>query len=153
MSEETKVTDEVHRELARKLFNQTWDLLDKEERTLEEDSQMIHSAHASRYHWGVVGTPVHLARGEWQISRVYSTLGRGEPAVYHAKLSLGHCEKNNIKDFDLAFAYEALARSYTVSGLNEKASEYYDLAENAGRQIKEEADRKYFMDELASVKP
>ena len=45
---------------------------------------MIHAAHASRHHWAAVGTGVNLARGEWQISRVYVTLGRGEPALFHA---------------------------------------------------------------------
>ena len=29
-------------------------------------------------------TPAHLARGEWQISRVYTVLGRPEPALNHA---------------------------------------------------------------------
>ena len=46
---------------------------------------MIHAAHASRYHWGEVGDDVNLARGEWQCSRVYAVLGRGEPALWHAR--------------------------------------------------------------------
>ena len=37
---------------------------------------MIHAAHASRYHWSQVGTKANLARGEWQVSRVYTVLGR-----------------------------------------------------------------------------
>jgi hypothetical protein len=35
---------------------------------------MIHSAHASRYHWQAVGDASDKAIGEWQISRVYSVL-------------------------------------------------------------------------------
>jgi hypothetical protein len=38
----------------------------------------VHSAHASRYHWGAAGDAdeaVNLARGEWPCSRVYAILG------------------------------------------------------------------------------
>jgi len=41
---------------------------------------MIHAAHASRFHWGEIGKPINLGRGEWQISRVYSVLNRPESA-------------------------------------------------------------------------
>ena len=64
------------KQLAKDLFNHVWTLLEKERRTTAEDDEMIHAAHASRYHWGKVGEPVNLARGEWQCSRVYAVLGR-----------------------------------------------------------------------------
>ncbi|MFW9874344.1 MAG: hypothetical protein ACFFG0_14660 [Candidatus Thorarchaeota archaeon] len=71
---------------------------------------MIHTVHASRYHWGILvsegkSTQLNLQRAEWIISRVYSVLGKGESAIYHAKMCLEITEKNNIGDFDLAFAY------------------------------------------------
>src|SRR5262249_61192788 len=52
-----------------------------------ETDEMIHRAHASRWHWArAAGTkPVNLARGEWLCSRVYSTIGRAEPARWHAQ--------------------------------------------------------------------
>ena len=76
----------TRRKLAADLFNHTWTLLEKPDRTAAEDDEMIHSAHASRYHWGEVGVgeQVNLARGEWQCSRVYAVLGRAEPALWHA---------------------------------------------------------------------
>src|SRR5579872_3500148 len=68
------VTDE--RLLAAQLFNETWRLMEQDNRTIEDDDRMIHAAHASRYHWGLVpeATPANLARGEWQISRVYAEI-------------------------------------------------------------------------------
>ena len=41
--------------------------------TREDDDRMLHAAHASRFHWGEAPEcrPENLARGEWQISRVY----------------------------------------------------------------------------------
>src|SRR6202008_682072 len=78
----------TRRALAVGLFNYTWTLLENPNRSPEQDDEMLHAAHASRYHWGEVGEKVNLARGEWQVSRVYSVLGRGEPALYHARRCL-----------------------------------------------------------------
>jgi hypothetical protein len=83
---------EEHRKFAVELFNLTWSLLDKKDRTKEDDDRMIHAAHASRFHWGEIGTPLEFERGEWQISRVYSALKRSEPATYHAKRCLEICK-------------------------------------------------------------
>jgi hypothetical protein len=142
---------ESHRKFAIDLFNLTWNLLDKKDRTPEEDDKMIHAAHASRFHWGEIGTPLEFERGEWQISRVYSVLKRSEPALYHAKRCLEICKKNNIGDFDIAFAYEASARAYATAGLKAQCNENMKLARKAGQQIKKEDDRKYFLSELATI--
>ncbi|WNB92183.1 hypothetical protein [Bacillus sp. NEB1478] len=66
-------------------------MIEKENRTKEEDPEMIHTAHASRFHWGIAGSPLNLARGEWQISRVYSILDMGDSALLHAEHSLDLC--------------------------------------------------------------
>jgi hypothetical protein len=152
MHTEDDVKDaELHRGFAVDLFNLVWELLDQETRTPEQDDRMIHAAHASRFHWGEIGTPLQFARGEWQVSRVYAVLNRPQAAIYHAQRSLELCEDNQIADFDLAFAYEALARAYAVAGNAAKREEYLALAEEAARQIEDEGNREYFRSELASV--
>ena len=70
----------ARRQLAVDLFNHVWTLLATPDRTMDQDDEMLHAAHASRYHWGEVGDAANRARGEWQCSRVYSVLGRPEPA-------------------------------------------------------------------------
>ena len=79
---------------------------------------MIHSAHASRYHWGEVPDheAVNLARGEWQCSRVYAVLGRAEPALWHARRCLEINEANGSADWDIASAFEAMARACLAAG-------------------------------------
>ena len=67
------------------LFNRAWELLELPDRTPEQTDELIHAAHASRYYWGRTGDSVRAARGEWQCSRVYATLGRAEPALWHAR--------------------------------------------------------------------
>lgn len=142
---------ELHKKFAIDLFNLTWNLLDKKDRTIGEDDKMIHAAHASRYHWSEIGTPLKFERGEWQISRVYSVLKRSESAIYHARRCLEICKKNNIGDFDIAFAYEAQARAYAVAGLKVQCKENIELATEAGQQIKKEDDRNYFLNELKTI--
>jgi DNA-binding transcriptional MerR regulator len=145
------VTDE--RLLAAQLFNETWRLMEKEERTRQDDDRMIHAAHASRYHWGQVpdATPAHLARGEWQVSRVYTVLERAEPALHHARRVLDLCQENGIGDWDLGFAYEALARAYAVAGDADQAREYTDRALAAAEDIAEAGDRELLLADLETI--
>ncbi len=149
--EREAIPPEVHRRLAVDLFNEVWRLLDARSRSVEDDERMLHAAHASRHHWGEVGERVNLARGEWQCSRVYSTLGRPEPAIHHARRSLELCEQGGVEDFDLAFAYEALARAHAVAGEVEEAGRFLRMARDAGDAIAEEDDRAVFFDELSTV--
>lgn len=151
MAENASGDRELHEKFAEALFNLTWDLLDKAERTAEEDDKMVHAAHASRFHWGEVGTPLEFERGEWQISRVYAVLNRPQAAIYHAQRCLTICQDNNIGDFDIAFAYEALARAYAVAGEPAKSHEYVKLAEQAAEQIEDKDNKDYFLSELGTV--
>ena len=132
-------------------FNGTWDLIEKTNRTPDDDTRMIHMAHASRYHWGEIGTPLNFARGDWQISRVYAILGQGGNALKYAKSCVQLCIDNQFGDFDLAFAYEAAARAYAVLGDTKMVSKHLDLAKEAGQVIEKEEDRKYFFSELGTV--
>jgi hypothetical protein len=59
---------------------------------------------------------VNFARGEWQISRVYSVLGRPEPAIIHAERCLEHSLAAGLPAFDVAFAHEALSRAHSIAG-------------------------------------
>jgi len=137
-----------HRQLGVDLFNEVWRLM----RTRENDDRMLHAVHASRFHWGESSEckPENLARGEWQVSRVYTVLGRGEPAVWHARRCLEHCEQNGIGDFDLAYAYEGLARAHALAGDGE-AEEWKAKARAAGDAIADAEDREHFDEDYATL--
>jgi len=108
-SQPANLTEEqFHKKMAVDLFKRTWDLLDKPERTPGENDELIHAGHASRFHWGKVGKPLNLARGEQQLSHIYAMLKRAEPALYHGQRALEICQANGIADFDIAFAGSSL---------------------------------------------
>jgi hypothetical protein len=139
--------------LAAQLFNETWRLMGLPDRTQDDTSRMIGAAHASRFHWSQVPghTPAHLARGDWLISRVYAELRRAEPALYHARLVLDTCLENGIGDWDLAFAYEALARAHAVAGERGRAREYTDQALAAAKDIAQDPDRELLLGDLETI--
>ena len=142
---------ESHKKFAINLFNLVWELLDKDKRTVDENDRMLYAAHASRFHWGEIGTSLEFERGEWQISRVYSVLNRSEEAIHHARRCFDICTENGIGDFDIAFAYEALARAHSVAGDAGKSNEYIRLGERAGELIEDKGDREYFLSELRGI--
>ncbi|MCP2322283.1 DNA-binding transcriptional MerR regulator [Hamadaea flava] len=140
-----------HRHFAKTLFNEVWRLMEKEDRSPADDAWMIHMAHASAYHWLEVGTPENVARSHWQCSRVYTVVGRAEPALYHAHLVLETCRANGIGDWDLAFAYEALSRAYTLAGEKEQARSWLERARLAADEIAADDDRELLLADLATI--
>jgi hypothetical protein len=131
------------------LFNGTWELIESR----KDDARMLHMAHASRYHWGEAPgcRPENLARGEWLISRVYCVLGRAEPALWHARLCRERVEEAGVGDWDLAYAYEALARASAVAGDVAAAGEWRARARQAGDAIAEREDREHFDEDFATL--
>jgi hypothetical protein len=78
-------------------------------------------------------------------------LGRAEPALFHAQECLEICQEHGYGDFDLAFAYEAVARAHAVAGDAAERDKYFKLAQEAGEQIAKEDDKQYFFAELNTV--
>jgi DNA-binding transcriptional MerR regulator len=145
----TQIGDE--RQLAIDLFNGVWRLIEQEDRTVEDDDRMLHMVHASRYHWGQVGAAANRGRGEGMCSRVYSILERPEPALYHARRYLEICQEHGIGDWDLAFAYEALARASAVAGDMEQARSWTEQALAAAEDIVEDGEREVVLADLETI--
>jgi hypothetical protein len=78
-------------------------------------------------------------------------LRRADSALHHAKRCLEICQQNNSGDFDIAFAYEAMARASTLAGDRPNCEKYVKLATEAGEQIKEAGDRDYFFNQLKTI--
>ncbi len=142
---------EEREKLAKDLFNLVWRYLEKPKRTVEENDLMVHAAHASCFHWGEVGSAENLAMGEWQISHVYAVLGRGESALYHGQRALEICKRSDVKDFALAYAYEALARAHALQGSADEAKRCIALGKATGQRIKDSMTRDLFLKDIASV--
>jgi hypothetical protein len=139
------MTDE--RQAGVDLFNETWRLIESR----EDDDLMIDCAHASAYHWSVAPEckPENRARSAWLVSRVYCVAGRAEPALHYAERCFQLCERYGLGDWDLAFAYEALARGSGVAGDQDAVQQYVELARAV--EIREADDRQQLEGDLATL--
>jgi len=140
----------LQRRVAASLFNETWSLLEKADRTAGEDERMVNAAHASRYHWGLIGEPVNFAVGEWQISRVYAVLGRAEPALHHARRALAYAEQVG-DPFQIGEAHEALARALAVAGDRDGLSRHRGLATAFIERIQDPEARETLLGDLSTL--
>jgi hypothetical protein len=149
MTEEEKLTvEESHKKFAVDFFNQIWPLLGKENRTPEEDEQMINAAHASLFHWRQIGKPIHSQRGEQMVSHVYAVLGMGESALFHAKKCYELTEENKFGDFDLGYSLAAMARANAAVGNKSEFEKYFKLAKEAGEKIEKKENKELFLSDL-----
>lgn len=150
--QDIETTQLWHKTFAVETNHLVWSLLSKPMRSHEEDEQMIHAAHASRFHWSEVGTPVHLTRGDWLLSHVYVLLNQPQQAFNYASACLAICQQNTIEDFDLAYAYEAMARAYAALDQKSQCEQYLQLAQEAGEQIQniEPEDKEIFFADFHS---
>jgi hypothetical protein len=136
------------------LYNSTWTLIEKADRTQAETDELIHRAHASRWHWARIGEPVNLARGEWLCSRVYATLGRGEPALWHARRCVEMSEAlpaEARETWDLPAAYEAMARASHAAGDPASGALWKAKAMTALEDIADADDRMPIEQDLATL--
>ena len=149
--ESAAIDADQHRALAVGLFNHVWELLSTPDRTPAMSAQMVHAAHASRFHWSQVGGPEQLAIGDWQCSRVYSVLGRGEPALHHAHASLAICHEAGLGGWVIAAAYEALARASGVAGDEVGKAHWLAVARQATAAIVDPKDREVIEADVATL--
>ncbi|MBT4283324.1 MAG: hypothetical protein HOD98_08515 [Candidatus Marinimicrobia bacterium] len=142
----------LHHYLGVELNQQTWTLLENKKREPQDDNRMIAFAKASLYHWERSSEfqPLNQQRGEWMISHVYSVLGKSENALSHAKKCWNLTESLKLEGFDLAYAYEALARAYGAAGNSIKLNEYFLKAKSSAEKIDEKDNRDLFISDLNS---
>lgn len=153
MSDEKVFTlAQAHKHFACTLNGETWKLLDKADRTPEDNTRMLSAAFASYYHWLHAGTPVNALRGEWLISRVYAFLGNAPESLRHAQacMQLAELRGPDAQDFDYAYAKECLARAFALSGSTEEAQALRSEAQTLAEQVADEEDRKIVLADLAA---
>lgn len=147
MSETEKMTlVEASRKFAVNANQQVWLYLEMSTRTPAQDEEMLLAAYASLYHWNQVGTIVNTQRGYWLLAHVYAVLSQPNPSRRYAEIchEITRQYPDDMKDFDMAYAFEALARAHAMQGDQKTASEFYGKAQQAGMIIADEEDRKIF---------
>jgi len=146
------VDEATHRRLAVDLFNRSWRLLELRERTADQDDELIHVTHASCYHWREVGGARQRRIGENQCARVHAALGHAEPALRHAERCLELVRAGDeLEDWELASAFEVLARAHLAAGNRDEAGRYAALTNDELAGIEDPDDREVIAGQLAEL--
>ncbi len=143
--------ESAHHFFAADCFNRTWELIERPNRSPQEDEQMLLLSLASLWHWTQRGdvTPKNLSVGHWQVARVYALLGQAENAHRYAQRSLELAQGE--APFQRGYAYEALARAEAVGGDAEKARGYLEEATKLAALVDDEEDRNYLVEDLKNI--
>ena len=146
-------TPDLYARMAKELFNQTWDLLDRTNRTPEEDLRMLGSALGSWAMWRRAGEPKNHAISDWQVSRVFAVLEEPGWAHRYAVAGLDLCREHNLGPFLQGYAWESVARAAHLSGDHESAAEAVAAARVAADLVEDPDDRQLMIDDLEDLTP
>ncbi|MFB1082879.1 hypothetical protein [Jeotgalibacillus sp. JSM ZJ347] len=145
------MNQEDHKKVAVECFNKTWDLIDKEDRTIDETLEMIRLAQTSRYHWGIAGDYVNWSRGDWQIAHAYAKAGNGEQSLIYAQSNERIHQQYGLTGFDEVFVYEALGRAYKLLGDEVQVEQALVKAKALTEKLENEKDRSYLGSQLKEL--
>lgn len=142
----------AHKFFSANCFNKAWELIDKTDRTPDEDQQMIRLNQASMWHWTQREdcTDKNLSIGYWQASRIYALLGQADNARSYGQLSLEYSKDQ--APFYGGYAHEALARAEWVAGSPEKAEEHLSRAKQMADDVEEQEDREVLEADLETIR-
>ena len=133
--------------------NQAWELLDKRDRTVEENEEMIRVSLASHWHWTQRDdcTPENVSAAYSQTSRICAVLGQAENARRYAQLCLEASQCDDVAPFYLAYAYEALARAELVAGHRDQMASFREEAYRIASTLPNQDAQGWLLDDLDTI--
>ena len=152
MSQESSFdTKPAHFYFSASCFNKAWELIEKADRTAQDDVQMILLAHASLWHWTQREdcTDKNLSIGYWQLSRIYALAGRADSALRYGQLCLDVSQ--NEQPFYCGYAHEALARAESLAGNRERTAAHLEQARQFVQRVESEDEKKMLLDDLETI--
>lgn len=142
---------EARAAIARELFNQAWDLLERTDRSPEDDLAMLGRALGSWALWRRVGEPRNHAVGDWQVSRVFAVLGDPAWAMRYAESGLEICRSRGLGPYLEACAWESVARAAGLAGDTGRRDQAVAAAREAADRVEDPDDRLLVLDDLETI--
>jgi hypothetical protein len=143
--------DVDHRKIAIESYSYCWGLLDRDDRSQDEDIELLTSACASRYHWSLAGGPEQWVVSDWMVSRAAAAIGEGSLSLAFALRATNAVPEFDAPDWLVASSAEGLARAYAALGSDQDRDEWLNTAESLVEAISDEEDRELIACQLASV--
>ncbi len=143
----------AHRWFSADCFNRAWALIDKKERTPEENEEMIRLSLASTWHWTQRPdcTNVNRSISLWQNSRAYALAGQAENARRYGQMCLDVSQSAALPPFYLGYAYEALARAERLGEDHQQVKALVIEARRLAAQVEDDEDRQLLLADLDTI--
>lgn len=144
--------NEGHVYFSAKAFNRAWDYIEQgDQRSVDEDLMMLHTAIASLWHWTQREDvkAENLSIGYWQVSRVFNLLKQPNNARTYGLLALKYAEE--LEPFFKAYAYETLARAAMLTNNRVIMMVYLEKARELTNLVTEEEDKQLLLKDLESI--
>ena len=143
----------AHRYFSTHCYNDAFDLIDKRDRSLDDDMRMLHLSMASLWHWSQRQdcTSTNLSIGYWQVARIYALLGQIDNARRYGQRCLEVSQTEGVEPFYMGFAYEALARAEAVAGDTLKRDGYLREAYAITERITSEEEKQMLVNDLRTI--
>ena len=143
----------AHKYFAAYCFNSAWPLIEKSERSPEEELGLVALGHASLWHWMHRSdcTDKNLSVGHWLLSRIYATLRDAVPARRYAESCLAISQRSELDPFYLAFAYEGIARAASIAEDWATVANALQQARSLSERIEDSENRTLLLNDLATI--
>ena len=142
----------AHKHFSAHCFNKAWDLIEKADRTPEDDRLMVALNQASIYHWLQRDDcdSQRLSVGYWQASRIQALLGNAAEALRLAEVCRSF--SGELKPFYHGYAHEALARAHRLAGSTKEVAHHLKLSGELAARIGDKGERQLLLADLEQLK-
>ena len=139
----------AHKHFSTQCFNRAWDLIEKTNRTPEENRLMLALNQASIFHWLQRDdcNSQRLSVGYWQASRIQALLGNAVEALRNANVCLTY--SGELKPFYLGYAHEALARAHSLAGDSQAVAAHLKLSLELANRVGDKGERDLLLADLS----
>jgi hypothetical protein len=131
------------KKLSVECFNECWEYIEKEDRSHEDNEEMVLLASTSLWGWKKRPdcTPENLSTGYWQLARVHCLSGNLAIAEAYGKKNVALSLKHRLPPFYLGYAYENLVQHAVMTNNLHQAKTYLEQANKQLESIKIESNR------------
>ena len=145
--------DAAHKYFSAECFNRAWDLIEKKDRSPEENETMLALSMSSFWHWTKRSdrSAENLSVAYWQLSRIFVLLDQSFNALKYGESCLTISRDPSLPPYCLGYAYEALARAHMKLGNTEKALTYIEEAKKVSENMKDPETKKMLLKDLETI--
>ena len=130
-----------HRHFAAAANNKAWAMAEMP-RSQVDVPALLNAAHASAWHWQVVGNELNQKRALMLVAQAHAVAGLGESALrYSTEMRAYFLAQASTPDWELAFVHAIHANAAHAAGDKAQHRNSYALAESAIKAIADDEDR------------